>query len=164
MNAGAVLSTPQRGTKNGEPREVPLTENLKVLLGAVIAGRSPNEPLFPVKEMRHAWKRLCKRAGLKSGKREGYIIHDTRRTAARTKRAAGVSDTVTCKIMVWKPESKMFHRYGIVDRADMAEALKRSEKYEADFAELGTFGRVLAESAQIHPKPAPEAAEATRPN
>jgi len=82
--------------------------------------------------MRHAWKRLCKNAGVKSGKAEGYVIHDTRRTAARTKRAAGVSETVTCKIMGWKPGSKMFARYGIVDRADMAEALKRSEQWERE--------------------------------
>ena len=75
--------------------------------------------------MRHAWKRLCKNASVKCGKAVGYVIHDTRRTAARTKRAAGVSESVTCKIMGWKPGSKMFARYGIVDRADMAEALKR---------------------------------------
>jgi len=117
-------------SKNGEPREVPLTQNLSVLLKAVIAGRSPDESLFPVRDMRHAWKRLCKTAGVKSGKVGGYVIHDTRRTAARTKRAAGVSETVTCKIMGWKPGSKMFARYGIVDRADMAEALKRSEQWE----------------------------------
>ena len=119
-------------SKNGEPREVPLTPNLKVLLEAIIAGRSTEESLFPVRDMRHAWKRLCKTAGVKSGKAEGYVIHDSRRTAARTKRAAGVSETVTCKIMGWKPGSKMFARYGIVDRADMAEALKRSEQWERD--------------------------------
>jgi integrase len=119
-------------SKNGEPRELPLTPNLRVLLEAVIAGRKSDESLFPVKDTRHAWKRLCKTAGVKSGKAAGYVIHDTRRTAARTKRAAGVSETVTCKIMGWKPGSKMFARYGIVDRADMAEALKRSEQWERE--------------------------------
>ena len=119
-------------SKNGEPREVPLTPNLKVLLEAIIAGRSPCKSLFPVNDMRHAWKRLCKNAGVKCGKAGGYVIHDTRRTAARTKRAAGVSETVTCKIMGWKPGSKMFARYGIVDRADMAEALRRSEQWERE--------------------------------
>jgi integrase len=119
-------------SKNGEPREVPLTPNLKVLLEAVVTGRKPDESLFPVKDVRHAWKRLCKSAGVKCGKAEGYVIHDSRRTAARTKRSAGVSETVTCKIMGWKPGSKMFARYGIVDRADMAEALKRSEQWERE--------------------------------
>ena len=119
-------------SKNGEPREVPLTPNLKVLLEAVISGRAAEESLFPVRDMRHAWRRLCKNAGVKCGKAEGYVIHDSRRTATRTKRAAGVSETVTCKIMGWKPGSKMFARYGIVDRADMAEALKRSEQWERE--------------------------------
>jgi hypothetical protein len=123
-----------------------LTKNLRVLLEAVIAGKSPQEPLFPVKEMRHAWKRLCKRAGLKCGRTEGYVIHDARRTAARTKRAAGVSETVTSKIMGWKPGSKMFARYGIVDRNDMLEALQRAEKHE----------RVLAEFWQNRDENAPE--------
>ena len=39
-------------SKNGEPREVPLTLNLKVLLQAIIAGRSPGESLFPVSPSR----------------------------------------------------------------------------------------------------------------
>jgi len=82
--------------------------------------------------MRHAWKWLCKNAGVKSGKAQGYVIDDTRRTAARTRRAAGVSESVTCKIMGWKPESRILARYGIVDRADMAEASKRIEQWERE--------------------------------
>ena len=34
--------------------------------------------------------------------------------------------------MGWKPGSKMFARYGIVDRADMAEALKRTDQWERE--------------------------------
>jgi integrase len=117
-------------SKNGEPRECPLTPNLKVLLQAVVTGRKSDEDLFPVKDMRHAWKRLCERAGVKYGKAEGYVIHDARRTAARAKRSAGVAETVTAKIMGWSKDSKMFARYGIVDRADMVEAMKRTEQWE----------------------------------
>jgi integrase len=127
-------------SKNGEPREVPLTPNLRVLLAAVIAGGSPDESLFPVRDMRHAWKRLCKSAGVKCGKAAGYVIHDTRRRAARTKRAGDVSETVMCKIMGWKPGSKMFARSGIVDRADMAEALTRSEQWEREQQRKPEFG------------------------
>jgi integrase len=149
------------GSKNGEPREVPLTPNFKVLLVAVIAGRSPKESLFPVTDMRHAWKRLCKTAGVKCGKAEGYVIHDSRRTAARTKRAAGVSETVTCKIMGWKPGSKMFARYGIVDRADMAEALRRSEQWECEQQKVPQFNHSsgiasTGTSAMSDPNPSKE--------
>jgi hypothetical protein len=33
--------------------------------------------------------------------------------------------------MSWKPGSKMFAGYGMVDRKDLLEALQRAEKYEA---------------------------------
>ena len=38
-------------SKNGEPREVPLTPNLEVRLKAVTTGRKPDPSLFPVKDM-----------------------------------------------------------------------------------------------------------------
>lgn len=117
-------------SKSGEPREVPLTPNLKVLLQAIVAGRQADERLFPATDLRWAWKRLCKRAGVKCGKAGGYVIHDTRRTAARTKRSAGVDETVISRIAGWKPGSKMFARYGIVNRSDMEDAMTRSEQWE----------------------------------
>jgi hypothetical protein len=68
---------------------------------------------------------------VKSGQKVGgYIIHDTRRTAARTQRSAGVAESVTSQILGWKPGSKMYARYGIVDRTDMNDALLRSEQWE----------------------------------
>jgi len=126
-------------SKSGEPREVPFTPSLRVLLEAVCTGRAFDEPLFPAKDMRHAWRRLCKAAGVKTGKAGGYVIHDARRTSARTKRAAGEDETVICAIMGWKPGSKMFPRYGIVNRADMQEALRRSEQWEQDQANQKHF-------------------------
>jgi integrase len=54
-------------SKNGEPREVPLTQNLSVLLKAVIAGRSPDESLFPVMQ-RLSWK-WRKRSSVKIAER-----------------------------------------------------------------------------------------------
>jgi integrase len=118
-------------TKSGEPREVPLTESLRVLLEPLVTGKNPDDPLFPVKDMRHAWKRLCEKAGIKAGRKDGFVIHDARRTSARTKRAAGVSESVTMDVMGWKTPA-MFRRYGIVDRADRLEALRRSEQWEKD--------------------------------
>jgi hypothetical protein len=57
-------------------------------------------------------------------------MHDCRRTAARTKRSAGVDETVISRTAGWKPGSKMFARYGIVNRSDMEDAMKRSEECE----------------------------------
>jgi integrase len=47
-------------SKSGEPREAPLTPALKVLLEPLVIGKKPGEAIFPAKDMRWAWKRLCK--------------------------------------------------------------------------------------------------------
>ena len=114
-----------------------LTPNLRVLLEPLVVGRSAGESLFPVTDMRWAWKRLCKIAGVKAGK-AGYVIHDSRRTVARTKRSAGVPETVTCTTMGWKPSSKMPARYGIVDPADTLLAQQMQETWEAEQRKIAT--------------------------
>jgi len=119
-------------SKSGKPREAPLTPTLRVLLEPLVIGKQAHESVFPAKDMRWAWKRLCKEAGVQSGKAAGYVIHDTRRTAARTQRSAGVAESVSSAILGWKPGSKMYARYGIVDRSDMTEALQRSEQWEQE--------------------------------
>jgi integrase len=116
-------------TKNGEPREAPLTQNLRVLLEPLVLGRDATERLFPVKDVRYAWRRICKAAGVKAGKDGGFVIHDSRRTTARTKRAAGVDQSVTMSLMGWKSDA-MFRRYGIVDNRDKLIALQRAEAWE----------------------------------
>jgi len=118
-------------SKSGEQSEAPLTNTLRVLLEPLVIGKNPDDRLFPVKDVRHAWRRVCKGAGVKAGRKDGYIIHDTRRTCARTKRAAQVSESVTMDLLGWKTPA-MFRRYGIVDRADRLEALQRSEQWEQD--------------------------------
>jgi hypothetical protein len=99
-------------------------------LEPLVIGKKPDESLFPATDMRWAWRRLCKAAGIKPGKAEGHVMHDARRTAARTQRSAGVAESVSSAILGWKPGSKMYSRYGIVDRGDMAEALQRSAEWE----------------------------------
>lgn len=124
-------------SKSGEGREVPLTASLTTLLTPLVIGRKPDEQLFPAKDLRWAWKRLCKEGGVQAG-RSGYIMHDARRTTARAKRSAGVAESVTSKTMGWRPGSKMFERYGIVDTADMLTAQERQEQWEAQQRKTGT--------------------------
>jgi hypothetical protein len=52
-------------TKNGEPREAALSVSLKTLVTPLVIGRKLEEPLFPVKDVRHAWRQICKAAGFK---------------------------------------------------------------------------------------------------
>ena len=116
-------------TKNGEPREVPITRGLRVFLEALTVGREKDTALFPCPKLGTfytEWEHICKFAGVKAGKKGGIVPHDMRRTSARAKRAAGVDTSITMDLMGWKT-TKMFARYAIVDRADKLEALERQE-------------------------------------
>lgn len=139
-------------SKNGEAREVVLTPSLAIVLQDILLGRmnKPEEPLFPAQDMRWAWKRLCKAAGVKPGKIGGVVMHDGRRTTYRTKRAAGVSDTVICKTMGWKPGSKMAARYGIVDNQDKLTAQMQQEEWERQYAaQQGAAPRTVISSVIV---------------
>src|SRR5581483_5235222 len=115
-------------SKNGEPREVDMPEYLRVLIQPLVIGRKPSEPLWPVRQFRYAWKRICNAAGVKAGKLEGFVMHDARRTSAKIKRAAGVSESVIMDIQGWKT-SAQFRRYGIVDQADRRQALEKEQQF-----------------------------------
>jgi integrase len=109
-------------SKNGEAREVPITQSLFVLLSALVAGRTGHEHLFPREwHVRKAWKAITTAAGVPDAH-----LHDWRRTSARTKRAAGVPTQIVMELQGWKSES-MFRRYAIVDTQDKLEALEKVE-------------------------------------
>lgn len=136
-------------SKNGEPREVPMTPDMQLLIQPLIAGRMHDESLWPVKQFRYAWKRMCTAAGIKNGK-QGFVVHDLRRTSAKSKRASGVSESVIMDIHGWKT-SAMFRRYGIVDPADRMQALLREQEFIAE------AGRRMNQAKQVelfsHSKP-----------
>jgi integrase len=113
-------------SKNGEPRETPMTATLRTLLEALVVGRKPDERVFPTESyVRKVWPQLTAAAGCPT-----LIFHDLRRTSARSKRAAGVDQTVIMDMHGWKtPE--MFGRYGIVATEDKVAALAKQEAYEA---------------------------------
>ena len=110
-------------SKNGEPREVPLTSKL-VELVRPLADAPPEKPLFPISSRgwHDVWNQLVKRAGCPH-----IHFHDFRRTSARSKRWAGVDTSVIMEIQGWKTEA-MFRRYAIVAREDKLAALKKVEK------------------------------------
>jgi integrase len=69
----------------------------------------------------------------------GLIFHDLRRTAVRNLRRAGLPESMIMKIGGWKTTS-VFHRYAIVDRRDMATAMRQFEDYQQKFGHsLGTI-------------------------
>ena len=75
----------------------------------------------PVGDIRKAWGNACTAAGV-----GGTLFHDLRRSAVRNFEKAGVSQVVAMKISGHKTAS-IYRRYRIVDEADIADALGRTE-------------------------------------
>ena len=117
-------------TKNGEGREVVMTDSVFTLLTACVSGKAADGFVFTrpdgkrVKDFRRTWTKACEAAGL-----PGLLFHDLRRTAARNLRRAGVPETVIMKIGGWRTRS-VFERYAIVSRNDIADAMLRLQQSE----------------------------------
>jgi integrase len=76
------------------------------------------------------WHAACKRAKL-GGRR---ILHDFRRSAARSYRRAGVSEGVIMQIGGWRTRS-VFERYNIKDPRDLQKPRLRSGSFESGNSE-----------------------------
>lgn len=117
-------------TKNGEGREVVMTDSVFTLLTACVSGKAPEDYVFTrpdgkrVRDFRRRWAKACEAAGM-----PGLLFHDLRRTAARNLRRAGVPETVIMKIGGWRTRS-VFERYAIVSRTDIADAMLRLQQSE----------------------------------
>lgn len=66
-----------------------------------------------------AWRSACRRAGL-----EGLMLHDLRRTAARSYVRSGVPEHVVMRVLGHRTRS-MLDRYNIVSERDLREAAAR---------------------------------------
>ena len=90
-------------TKNGEGREVVMTDAVYTLLQACVIGKAQSDYVFTrengnqVKDFRETWAKACKAAGVPA-----LLFHDLRRTAARKLRRAGIAEGVIMKSGVGK--------------------------------------------------------------
>lgn len=136
-------------TKNGDGRNVKMTDNVLTLLTACVAGKQKDDYVFtrangkPIKSFRTVWETVCKRAGV-----AGLLFHDLRRTGVRNLRRLGVTESVAMKISGHKTRS-IFDRYDIIDEADIADVAARlDEKQKSKAPEFGqTFGHDCTETA-----------------
>ncbi|HEX6822280.1 MAG TPA: tyrosine-type recombinase/integrase [Candidatus Sulfotelmatobacter sp.] len=147
-------------TKNGQGRQVAMTQRVRNLLTACCCGKRPEQFVFtrangqPVRDFRWTWRLLCVQCGLgtltccdcgvnstelgkckacKSRKRfkySGLIIHDFRRSAAKAWREAGTPESVIMKMAGWETDS-MFRRYAIVGERDREQAVQQLEAARA---------------------------------
>src|SRR5205814_6214578 len=92
-----------RTSKNGEPRQVNLTEETRKLLAVCISGKNAEESVFtrtelsgkrvPVSDFRGTWDAVTKAAGVPE-----LLFHDLRRSAVRGMIRAGIPEVVCMKI------------------------------------------------------------------
>jgi hypothetical protein len=82
----------------------------------------------PIREFPYdVWHAACKRAKL-GGRR---ILHDFRRSAARSYRRAGVSEGVIMQIGGWRTRS-VFERYNIKNQRDLQEAASQVGQFRKE--------------------------------
>ncbi len=117
-------------TKNGDGREVIMTDAVHNLLSALADGKVADHHVFTrengkrVRDFRGTWKNACAHAGVPD-----LLFHDLRRTGARNMRRAGIAEGVIMKIGGWRTRS-VFERYAIVSRSDMADAIFKLQESE----------------------------------
>jgi len=142
-------------SKNGESREVKMTEAQYQLLRLCVAGKKPDDSVLtredgrPVKDFRKTWQNSCCSTGLghfrctacgeqftQAGKHcakckgrlkyHGMLVHDLRRTGRREMRRKGIPDDVAMYIGGWLTPS-CAKRYNILDSADLEEAARKMD-------------------------------------
>ncbi len=143
-------------SKNGEPREVWMDNDVLALVKALCEVKEPEDAVFtradgePVRDFRAAWQNLCVRAGAPGpdklpsryacskcektvearckcgGNRRymGLLVHDMRRSAARSPLNAGVSEIDVMNTTGHKTAS-MLRRYAIFDLEASRRAMQR---------------------------------------
>jgi integrase len=113
-------------TKNGEPRQINLTEETRKLLAPCITAKNAGDAVFsrgsePVKYFAASWEKITDAAGC-----PGLLFHDLRRCAVRNMVRAGIPEVVCMKISGHKTRA-VFDRYNIVSGKDLADAAAKLE-------------------------------------
>jgi integrase len=114
-------------TKSDEGREIKMTENVFVLLGVCVSGKTGDDYVFTrpdgarVHDFRKSWRALCKAAEVPK-----LLFHDLRRSAVRNMVRRGIPERVAMQISGHKTRA-VFERYNIVSEGDIAEAAKKIE-------------------------------------
>ena len=116
-------------TKNGEGQVIWLTDELKAMFVAQWETR-PMGCLFVfhrngrrIKDMRGAWDRACREAGLR-----GKVPHDLRRSAVRNLVRAGIPERVAMQV-TGHVDRSVFERYNVVSPGDLQRVVVVMSNY-----------------------------------
>ncbi len=110
-------------SKNGEPRQVNLTQETRELLAACVADKKPEDPAFTrngkaVSDFRGTWDKVTTAAGC-----PGLLFHDLRRSAVRNMIRGGIPEVVAMRISGHKTRA-VFDRYNVVSERDLVDGAK----------------------------------------
>lgn len=139
----ATLTIPASVAKTPEPRTIPIEAELADILKRRQGRRIVGNPLIfhrrgrggnkqqggqsgqPILDFRMQWRAALKTAGLPARR---FIPYDLRRSAIRNIIRSGITQSVTKKISGHLTDAT-FNRYNITDKADIADAIRRSSAY-----------------------------------
>ena len=122
-----TINLPAGATKNGKPRMVVMTSEVRALVTASIQGKRNDDYAFtrddgePIRDFRDAWTKMFAAAGVEERK-----LHDMRRSAVRNAIRRGV-DRDTVKKMSGHLTDDVFSRYNIQAIDDMQDAARKIE-------------------------------------
>ena len=128
------ISLNAEDTKDKEPRNIPIRENLLSILDAIPRAIHDNHVFLykgkPVNQIRGALKNACEKAGIIYGRfvKGGFVFHDLRHTFNTNMRKAGVPESVIMSI-TGHSTREMFDRYNTIDHEDKERAVGQLFRY-----------------------------------
>ena len=129
-----TITLPGERTKNGQQHVVPLTDSAIAILSGIVR-RADREYVFGHTRAGGfcSWSVPKREIDAILKVKEPWTVHDLRRTAARRLRNSGLSEQMIMRIGGGRTTS-VFHRYAIVNRQDMAAAMRELEQHQAELA------------------------------
>jgi len=131
---GRMIHLESADTKNKEPREVPICDELyNVLKSTPRALHDSHVFLYrgkPMSDIRTGLRKACEDAEIVYGRflKGGFVFHDLRHTFNTNMRKAGVSESVIMSI-TGHSTREMFDRYNTIDQEDKRLAIGQFQTF-----------------------------------
>ncbi len=131
LKAG-LIRLKEADTKTGEPRSIPIGQELSEVLRRLPIALDPQGQRVPyvftrngqpMKSIREVFAPVCRDASIAQ-----FVFHDLRHTAVTNMRRAGVDALTAMKITGHKTMA-VFKRYNTIDEPDLLAARQRVDSY-----------------------------------
>jgi len=129
-----VISLEASDTKDGEPRKIPICDELHEILENIPRAIHTKFVFLyrgkPINDIIYAIKEACDASGLPYGRKikNGFTFHDLRHTFNTNMRKAGVAESVIMEI-TGHSTREMFDRYNTIDDDDTRQAVDQMQAF-----------------------------------